>query len=437
MSRAQAQGGFSIRKMISHVVVVVVCAGVVFAGWYFLVGSHGGGHAASHEAHAGPPPEVGVLTVRGQPVVLTPDYLGQTEAAQVVEIRARVAGFLEEANFREGGPVERGQVLFRIDPQPFEAEVAVAEARLEAAQAQVRWAEDQVERFERLVAQGAATEPELEEQQTALRIAQAEVALARAQLRQAELDLGYTTVHAPIDGLIGQTLRDVGSYVDAGATGLLAVVSQVDPIHVNFTISELELLRVNRLAAEGRVVGFNAGQMRVRLVLSDGTTYPHEGMVDFVDVAVDPSTSTTLLRATVPNPDGFLRPGQFVHVVPLGYMRPDAIVVPQGAVQQTPTGSSVYVVDDEDVAMVRPVELGSWVGTGWVIEDGLREGDRVVVDGIMKVRPGLPVAPAPVLARAGGAETGDGAGGQGGVDEVGGAGGAGEMSGGAGAGGAE
>ena len=383
-------------QMSVQLVAVAVVLALIFFAWQWLHHSGEAGDAHSRVAQAGPPPEVGILELQSESVPLARTFFGQTEATQTVEIRARIEGFLDERLFREGATVEADQLLFLIDQEPFQADVAVAEARLKSAQASQAWEQSQVNRFEQLVTEGAGTPPELEEQQSNLEVAKANVSLAEAQLRQAQLELGYTEINSPIKGLIGESLHDVGSYVNV-SNGLLAVVEQVDPIYVTFAVSEQEWLRIRREREAGRIIEANETETEVRITLTDGEEYEHHGIVNFVSTEVDTSTSSILIRATVPNPDGLLKPGQFVRVMPLGFERTNVVIVPKGAVQQTPTGASVYVVDDANTANVRPVTLGEWTEHGWIIESGLEPGDRVVVDGIMMVRPGMPVKPAAAL----------------------------------------
>jgi membrane fusion protein (multidrug efflux system) len=223
-------------------------------------------------------------------------------------------------------------------------------------------------------------------------VAEADAQLEQARLRQAELDFGYTTVKAPIAGVIGRALKDVGTYVDDAANSQLAVLQQVDPIYVRYSISEQELLNWNRLQESGQVTMPKREELELEVTLGDGRTYRHRGRINFVDVQVEPSTGTAVVRGTVPNPEGALRPGQFVHATVVGFERVDTVVVPQKSVVQSPAGSSVYVVNDKNVVEQRPVTLGEWHGEGWIIEKGLQPGERVVTDRLMQVRPGTAVA---------------------------------------------
>lgn len=335
---------------------------------------------------------VHVVTVQNETVPLHPRYLGRTEGSQVVEIRARVAGYLLDRVFEEGTKVTKGQPLFQIDPRPFETDLARAKAHLQSAQATLSRAHLQVVRYQELTARQSATEGELEEWQQQEGVAAADVELAKAEIAAAELNIEYAHIEAPIDGVIGEALKEVGSYVDSGSNGLMAVLQQVDPIDVRFSVTEQEMLRWRRLIDSGVIKAPEANDTMVELTLADGSTYPYQGRVDYVDVKVDDTTGTSIIRAKVPNPDNTLRPGQFVHVNVLGVERLNVIRVPQNAVMQNPTGASVYVVGAEDKIESRPVTLGEWSGgSEWIIESGLKPGDRVVVSRLLMLRPGVPV----------------------------------------------
>lgn len=374
------------RRIAFQLAVGMVALVVIALGWWFLGRPEAGSPESMMAPHALPTVRAVTLTPRDVP--LAPQYLGRTAAAERVEIRARVQGFLERRLFEEGTEVSEGQRLFEMEREPFEADVAVEEARVAAAKAQVYRARQQLNRFERARSEGAATETEVEEQETELRVAEASLALALAQLEKARLSLGYTLISSPINGLIGEALADVGSYVGAGDGGLLAVVEQIDPIDVTFSISEREMLRWQRELSEGTIVGPDAGSIPVQLLLSDGRPYSKSGRIDFVDVRIDPSTSTALVRAVVPNPDGVLRPGQFVQVLPQGFVRRSALVAPKEAILQDPTGATVFVIDDSGAAHARTIELGEWTTDGWVIRAGVTPGERIVTEGVLRVRSG-------------------------------------------------
>ncbi len=357
-------------------------------------------HQAAPEpetATAHPPAQsVRILRVTPERVPLVPRYLGQTEASQSVEIRARVDGFLESRNFEEGGRIAAGQLLFEIDRRQYQAELDVAKAELASAKARADRAARQVTRYEELIAQRAATPSELDEWQTELRLAQAQIQLASAHMAQAELDLGYTRVESPIAGVIGEAERDVGSFVGPQqGGGLLATVDQVDPIRVRFSVSEADILRWQQQIASGDLESPGVEQMQVKVELADGSTFPHLGRISFLGVRIDPTTGSSVILAEVPNPDGRLVPGQFCHVSIEGIIQNNQILVPHRAVIQNPTGAFVYVMDDEGAAQFRAVELGDWVGERVVVRSGLEPGDRVILDRILTIRPGAPVTEAP------------------------------------------
>jgi membrane fusion protein (multidrug efflux system) len=404
----------------SHVIRRGVPIAVLVIGLFIAYRYWGGGSRSGGAGQANPRQQQGQMAVqtvvaRAQMVPLSPRFLGQTEASQTVQIRARVRGFLMERAFEEGQPVKAGKVLFRIDPRSFTAELEVARARLEGAQARLDRAVVELKRLEELVANQAANQVELENARKEERVTAAEVHLEEARLQQAQLELDYTSVESPLDGVVGQALKDVGSYVDETSSGLLAVVQQVDPIYVRYSVSEGELLRWQRLQESGAVNVPKVEELELEITLGDGRAYGHGGRINFVDVQVEPSTGTAVVRGTVPNPEGALLPGQFVHATVKGIERMNTVMVPQRAVLQTPSGPSIYVVNEQNTVESRPVTLGDWVGSGWIVEKGVTPGERIVADRLMMVRPGMAVAatdvkppqpaPAPRAADAAGEQT--------------------------------
>ncbi len=371
--------------------VLLVLAAVLGAAIYFLREVDHGPQPEQAQGAPMPTPEVTVLPVERESVTIRPRFLGQTEAFQTVEIRARVRGFLEEQGFVEGKLVEKGSLLFRIDPRSYEAELDVAKAGLAMAEAQLDRAQRQLAKHQELVARQAGTPYELDEWQTQVAVAAADVQLQRARVAQAELDVGYTTITSPITGMIGRAVKDVGSYVDDSSNSLLATVQQVDPIYVRYSVSEQDILAWRKAVESGTIVVENPERIEVSLTLADGTPYPLRGHVDFVDVQINPSTGTALVRAQFPNPESRLLPGQFVHVEIEGVRRPSAVLVPQDAVMQSPAGAVVYVVSANGEVESRTVQLGEWSGNRWIIENGLEAGDRVVLDHLQKLRPGMAV----------------------------------------------
>lgn len=372
------------------VLVMVVLGGYIFLQWH--------DPAPKHEPAVPPsaPLPVHVITVEYETVPQHPKFLGRTVGSQVVEIRSRVAGYLLEQSYQEGTRIEKGQTLFQIDPRPFENDLAMAMAHLASAKATYERAHLQVIRYTELTERQSATQGELEDWEQQQAVAAADMLRARAEIADAQLELEYTRIDAPITGMVGEALKKVGSYVDSGSNGLVAVIQQVDPIEVRFSVTEQEMLKWNRQIAQGLVTSPPEGQMPVELMLADGSIYPHHGVIKYVDVAIDQTTGTAVVRANVPNPDRSLRPGQFVYAYPLGISRVGVIRVPQTAVLQSPTGMSVYVVDGESKLETRPVSVGDWSGTDyWIIESGLKPGDRVVTSRMLQLRPGTLVKVVP------------------------------------------
>ena len=370
-------------------IAIVIVLTVGWAAWY-LTGDHHSPSAHQSAPQSGPM-DVKVVTITPVDVPMVSQFLAQTEASESVAIRARVSGYLTERGFEDGQVVQAGDPLFTIDQEPFKVALKRAEAGLAAAEAQLTRAEQQVHRFEQLAEVQQAAANELEQAQEAQRIAAATVETQKAEIAQAQLDLGYTSIHSPITGVIGTRRQDIGSFVGMSTDSLLATVRKVDPLYVTYSVSEQDLLRWQRMTESGELSSVPVDELDVSIVLPDGREFPHKGSIDYVDVAVDPSTGTAVIRATVPNPERTLRPGQFVHARISGVDRIGAYVIPQSAVLQTPTGSMVYVVDSEGIAQMRPVALGDWVENGWVIDSGLNAGESVIIDHLMQVRPGTSV----------------------------------------------
>src|SRR5262249_31617228 len=338
-----------------------------------------------------PPPEVAVLTVEPQPIAATFEYVGQTAGSREVEVRARVAGIVLKRNYREGGTVKEGQSMFVVDPAPFEVAAARAEAALASAEAKLAQAKRNSARLKPLYEVRAASQKDYDDAVSVEQVAEAEVKTARANVTDAQLNLRYTRVEAPVTGIAGRAQRSEGNYV-SGAEALLTTVSQIDPIYVLFGVSDEERLRLTRQVEAGQLTLPKDGQYDVTLKLADGSAYRKSGKVNFSDVRVSGQTGTSEVRAELPNPTGLLHPGQFVRVTLKGARRPAAVLVPQRAVLEGPKGKFVYVVNDKSQAEPRPVSLGDWQGDAWIVTSGLAAGDRVIVDGVMKIGPGAPVS---------------------------------------------
>jgi membrane fusion protein (multidrug efflux system) len=334
-----------------------------------------------------------VITVEASDVPNVAEFVGETESSQEVEIRARVEGFLETIAYREGALVKKGDVLFQMDRKPFEASLAAARAELQAQQARLSTAEANLKRVGPLAAEDALSQKDLDDAQGSRDAAVAAVEGARSRVQQAEINLGYTTILSPVTGVTSFARRQPGSFIAPGADSLLTYVAALDPMRVNFSISENEQLRYTRLVTEGRLKPPPERKYAVKVVLADGTVVPAPGEVTFGDASFSKETGTFLVRAELPNKDGTLRPGQFVRVRLTGASWANAIQLPQRAVMQGPQGNFVWVVDDESKAQFRPVTVGPLNDDQWLIAEGLQAGDRVVVDGGLKLAPGVPVRP--------------------------------------------
>jgi membrane fusion protein (multidrug efflux system) len=348
------------------------------------------------EAPPAPPlPEVTVAEVEPRTVPLSYELPGRLEGSREVEVHARVSGILLRRSYVEGRPVARGATLFVIDPAPFEADVLAAEAHLAEQRARLAWSERDFARLAPLLAERVASQRDYDEALAALEQARALVLSAEARLSRARLDLDYTQVEAPIAGLSGRALHSEGSLVGPGDDSLLTRIVQVRPIWVRFAMADQEFFELRRRTARRRVEASPAEGLDVELVFADGTLHDERGRVNFADPLVDSQTGSVDLRAEIPNAAGSLMPGQFVRVRLLGIERPQAILVPQRAVQQGERGKFVFVLDAEGRAQLRPVEVGEWIGDDWLIESGLEGGERVIVDGVVRVRPGAAVEVVP------------------------------------------
>ncbi|MDL1862401.1 efflux RND transporter periplasmic adaptor subunit [Betaproteobacteria bacterium PRO7] len=355
-----------------------------------------------------PPAPVTLLQVKAATVPVRFEYVGQTAGSKEAEVRARVQGILERRTYQEGGAVKAGQTMFVIDPKPYAAQVQQAEAALAQAEAQLAQAKRLAERLKPLVGDKAVSQREYDDAASAEETAAAGVKLAQARLTEARLNLSYTTVTAPVSGFASRAQKSEGSLVSPGADSLLTTVSQIDPLHVNFSVSENEKLRFDKLVAEGRLVlpDPKKGALEVTLRLADGSVFPRKGKLSFIDARINPATGSFDARAEIANPDGVLHPGQFVRVQLNGAARPNAIVVPQRAVMDGPQGKFVYVAakspEGKDIALPRPVTVGDWVeiegANQWIVESGLKPGDQVVVEGMAKIFPiptGAPIVVGP------------------------------------------
>jgi membrane fusion protein (multidrug efflux system) len=343
---------------------------------------------------APPPLQVGVVTLAPRPATVTNEYVGELEAFNTVEIRPRVGGLLEKQLVADGARVKKGDVLFTIDKQPFAAALSAANAALLQARAAVQRSERDLQRIEPLGQINAVSQQELDQVRTGLETNRAAVEAAEAEVKTARLNLDYTTITAPISGTLGRVQIRQGSLLTAYQS-LLTTLYANDPMYVNFSISERRLLELQREL--GSVAKDFPRDPRFTLVLADGSEYERKAALDFVDPAVDQQTGTLAVRLDVPNPEQRLLSGQFVRVIVPAAQIPDALLLPQRAVQERQGETFVYVVADGNKAEERPVVMGARIGGDWLVESGLKAGDRVIADGAQKLKTGAVVVPKPAM----------------------------------------
>ena len=345
---------------------------------------------------APPPPAVGVLTVKAEPVAIDTELSGRLEAWRTAQVRARVAGVVGKRLFTEGSEVKAGQALFQIDDAPYRATLDSALAAQARAEANLAQAQANLARNEPLAAAKAISQTEWVATQTALKQAQADVATAKAAVTTARLNVDYAQVRAPISGTIGRALVTEGALVGQGEVTQLALIQQTDPMYVNFTQSAAEVLRLRRAVEAGQLGQGGGRGAEVRLVLDDGSEHPQPGRLLFSDLSVDATSGQVTLRAEVPNPKGTLLPGLFVRVRTAQAEAPRAMLLPQQAVTRGSAGDTVMVVGEGNLPARRPVKIGGSRGASWVVLDGLKEGERVIVDGFQKMNPRTPTPVTPV-----------------------------------------
>ncbi|SDI82498.1 membrane fusion protein, multidrug efflux system [Paraburkholderia steynii] len=352
-----------------------------------------------------PTVEVTVVTVRQQETPVDFEFTAQTQSSREVEIRARVDGFLERRMYTEGALVKEGQVLFVMDKKPFEAALQSAKGALAQQQARLLVTKQNLARVIPLAAQNALSKKDLDDATGNEKAAEAAVIAAQGEVRTAELNLSYCTIRSPLLGLSSFARVQDGSYVTPNQSGLLTYVYQLDPMWVNFSISENELLRYRDQVAKGLLRFPPDNQFDVTVIQADGSVYPQQGRIDFTNPAFSQETGTFLVRATFANPKGTLKPGQFVRAKVSGAVRPNAVLVPQRAVLQGAKSHFVWVLDQDSKPHQRVIEVGDWHGDDWFVNEGLKAGERVVVDGAIRVSsdahikvvsaaPGTPATPA-------------------------------------------
>ena len=353
-----------------------------------------------------PAPEVSVITVQAQALPVEMEYAGQTVGSRETEVRARVPGILQRRLFEEGAVVKAGTPLFQIDAVGFQSQLATLEAAVAVAQARVSQTRRDQARLAPLVLEKAISQKEFDDSKSALESAEATLKQTQAQANEVRLNLGYTRVTAPISGTTGAAAKADGSLVTA-TDSLLTTIVQTDPMFVNFSVSEADLLRMNQqlntgqLAVPGKRAANGSLGFTVTLKLADGSLHPQTGKLNFASEKLNPATGSFDLRAQIPNPGGALRPGQFVRVTLGGATRTNAITVPQRAVIDSPMGKIVFLVTPDNKLAPRPVELDSWRKGEWIVTKGLQSGDRVLVEGFIKANtPGMTVRPVPYVAAA-------------------------------------
>lgn len=391
---------FSFALSLSALLVVAGCGGKKKDGPDAAAAAGGG---------APPPAQVTVVTVEPRTVPVPYELTGRIEGSREVEVRARVSGILLSRNYEEGRPIKKGQTLFVIDPSEYRAQVRAAQASLAEEQAKLARSERDVARLEPLLAAHATPRKDYDNAVSDVQEAKALVQAAQARLDEAKLDLSYTSVVAPISGVSSRAEKSEGSLVGPGENGLLTRISQVQPIWVRFSAADQTMQALRGGIASGTMSSPGNRNLEVELVLPDGKVHPERGRVNFADSLIDPTTGSQDWRAQLPNSTGSLVPGQFVRVKLLGVERPGAILVPQRAVQQSAEGKFVFVVGADGKAAAKPVVAGDWLGQDWIINSGLAAGDRVIVDGVVKVQPGAAVQVVDAAAAGAAAPAGDAA----------------------------
>jgi len=353
---------------------------------------------AQQPAAVRPPTPVSVVDIQPQTTPAVFEYTGKTASSRQVEIRARVEGYLDKIAYDEGSLVKTGQLLFRLDPAQFKAALASAKAELAQRQALLTNADLILKRVRPLAKQNALSQQDLDNAIANQLSAKAQMEAAKAQVEQAQLNLGYTTIRSPLTGVAGSSNFREGSLITPGANSLLTTIVQLDPMWINFGVGENEMLKFREQVKSGELTKPDVKKLEVEVLLTDGTVYPYKGRITYLDPVVNADTGTFNMRVEVKNPNGALRPGQFVRVRIQGVVRPNAIMVPQQAIMQGPSGKFVYVVDADNTAQPRPVQVGDWYGDQWLIDSGLKGGDRVVVNGAARLQPGAPVQIQPAAA---------------------------------------
>jgi membrane fusion protein (multidrug efflux system) len=373
----------------------IMAAAGAFAGFLILAG-------CGQQQAGGQPqgtPEVAVVTMQPQQLVVTTELTGRTSAYRVADVRPQVNGIIQKRLFTEGADVRAGEVLFRIDPAPFQAALDNARAALARSEANLAAIRPRAERLKELVAEKAVSQQDYDDAAAALQQAQADIRYWQAMVETARINLGYTAVKAPISGRIGKSGFTEGALVTAQQPMALATIQQLDPMYVDVTQSSTEVLRLRRRMEEGRLQPGAKNRNRVRLVLEDRTPYSREGTMQFRDVTVDPTTGSVILRVVFPNPKGVLLPGMFVRAVVEEGSNPKALLIPQQAVSRDSKGNPyTLIVNGQGKVEQRLLVLDRAMGDTWLVSSGLAPGERVVVEGVQKAKPGIAVKVVPFAA---------------------------------------
>ncbi len=340
---------------------------------------------------------VGVITVKSQALTLKKELPGRISAFQIAEIRPQVSGIVQSRLFVEGNEVKQGQALYQIDPATFEADLAASEASVARAEASIASTKSKASRYSELLKIKAVSQQDFDEADAAQKQAQAELLTAKAQLKSAQINLDYSHVSSPISGQISKSSVTVGALVSANQTTALATVTQLDPIYVDLTQSSNELTQLKKAISSGSLSVDSQSQTDVELQMEDGSTYPLKGTLQFSEVTVDPSTGSVTLRAKFPNPDKLLLPGMYARASVVEGVKQDAILVPQRGVSRNTKGEpTAMVVSKENTVESRVLKVDRTIGSNWLVTDGLSDGDKVIIEGLQKIRPGAPVTPTEV-----------------------------------------
>ena len=377
--------------MLSRTCLVKPVVAAAFLAGLLALAACGKGPQSSGPFQAGPP-EVAVTVMQPTPVVLTQELPGRTSPCLVAEVRPQVSGIIKKRFFVEGADVKEGDELYEIDPEPYRAAYASARAGLARAEANVTSIRSRVERYKELAPIDAVSRQDYDDACAQLAQTLADIEANKAAVETARINLAYTRVSAPISGRIGRSNVTVGALASVNQATAFATIHQLDPIFVDVTESSANWLQLKRKIAAGRVKDEGPGQTRVKLLLEDGTPYPLEGTLKFSEVAVDQTTGSFVLRIVFPNPQRILLPGMYVRAIVQEGVAEQAIAVPQQAVSRDPKGNAVaLIVDDSGKVALRMLTIDRALGDKWLVASGLATGDRVIVEGLQKVRPGVPV----------------------------------------------